>query len=85
MEDFVKWHCGDNNTILTSEHRNLLSVAFKNVVGAKRSSWRVISSLESKETNPAQAEFAKQYKVQIENELDETCKVVLVSVSLSSC
>ena len=28
--------------------RNLLSVAYKNVVGARRSSWRVISSIEQK-------------------------------------
>lgn len=27
---------------LTNEERNLLSVAYKNVVGARRSSWRVI-------------------------------------------
>jgi 14-3-3 protein beta/theta/zeta len=33
---------------LASEERNLLSVAYKNVVGARRSSWRVISSIESK-------------------------------------
>merc|ERR1719245_1242031 len=33
---------------LSNEERNLLSVAYKNVVGARRSSWRVISSIESK-------------------------------------
>ena len=33
---------------LTTEERNLLSVAYKNIVGAKRSSWRVISSIENK-------------------------------------
>ena len=33
---------------LSNEERNLLSVAFKNVVGARRSSWRVISSIEQK-------------------------------------
>ncbi|KAI3358624.1 hypothetical protein L3Q82_015038, partial [Scortum barcoo] len=33
---------------LSTEERNLLSVAYKNVVGARRSSWRVISSLEAK-------------------------------------
>lgn len=33
---------------LTNEERNLLSVAYKNVVGSRRSSWRVISSIEQK-------------------------------------
>ena len=36
------------NSTLSSEERNLLSVAYKNIVGAKRSSWRVISSIEQK-------------------------------------
>lgn len=31
---------------LSNEERNLLSVAYKNVVGARRSSWKVISSIE---------------------------------------
>ncbi|MCP6497677.1 14-3-3 family protein, partial [Klebsiella pneumoniae] len=36
------------NEPLSNEDRNLLSVAYKNVVGARRSSWRVISSIEQK-------------------------------------
>ena len=31
---------------LTDEERNLLSVTYKNVVGTRRSAWRVIASLE---------------------------------------
>lgn len=34
---------------LTVEERNLLSVAYKNVIGARRASWRIISSVEHKE------------------------------------
>lgn len=36
---------------LTAEERNLLSVTCKNVIGARRASWRRISSLEQKEGN----------------------------------
>jgi 14-3-3 protein beta/theta/zeta len=33
---------------LSNDERNLFSVAYKNVAGAHRSSWRVISSIEQK-------------------------------------
>ena len=38
-----------SNVELTVEERNLLSVAYKNVIGARRASWRIISSIEQKE------------------------------------
>ena len=37
------------NLELTVEERNLISVAYKNVIGARRASWRIISSIEQKE------------------------------------
>jgi 14-3-3 protein epsilon len=38
------------------QERNLLSVAYKNVVGARRASWRVLSSIESKEKEKGDGE-----------------------------
>ena len=66
---------------LTADQRNLLSVAYKNVVGARRSAWRVISSLEQKYTDERQAQ-AKEYREEIEKELNEVCNEVLVSIIL---
>lgn len=60
---------------LTTEERNLLSVAYKNIVGAKRSSWRVISSIEQKATE--KEELAREYRKKIEVELHEVCNEVL--------
>jgi len=63
---------------LTNEERNLLSVAYKNVVGARRSSWRVISSIEQKtEGNEKKQVMAREYKEKVEKELKDICKDVL--------
>ncbi|ESN95929.1 hypothetical protein HELRODRAFT_114528 [Helobdella robusta] len=63
---------------LTNEERNLLSVAYKNVVGMRRSSWRVISSIEQKlEGNEKKTKMAKSYRETIEKELRDVCQVVL--------
>ncbi|XP_072371436.1 14-3-3 protein beta/alpha-1-like isoform X2 [Scyliorhinus torazame] len=63
---------------LSNEERNLLSVAYKNVVGARRSSWRVISSIEQKaESNEKKKELAKAYREKIEKELQDICNDVL--------
>ncbi|XP_062865346.1 14-3-3 protein zeta/delta [Trichomycterus rosablanca] len=62
---------------LTDEERNLLSVAYKNVVGARRSSWRVISSIEQKTEGSDKQQMAKEYREKIEGELQSICKDVL--------
>jgi len=61
---------------LTNEERNLLSVAYKNVVGARRSSWRVLSSIEQKEKAEG-ADLTKSYRSDVEKELAEICEKVL--------
>lgn len=65
---------------LSNEERNLLSVAYKNVVGARRSSWRVITSIEQKtDGNEKKQQMAKEYREKIETELQDICNDVLVS------
>lgn len=63
---------------LTSEERNLLSVAYKNVVGARRSAWRILSAIETKTDG-----VVIEYRGTVEKELKDICKEVLVSLSLS--
>ncbi|XP_037277968.1 tyrosine 3-monooxygenase/tryptophan 5-monooxygenase activation protein zeta isoform X2 [Amblyomma americanum] len=63
---------------LSNEERNLLSVAYKNVVGARRSSWRVISSIEQKtEGSERKQQMAREYREKVEKELREICYDVL--------
>lgn len=65
---------------LSVEERNLLSVAFKNVIGARRAAWRIISSIEQKEEhtgNDKNASVNREYRERIEKELSDICKDVL--------
>ncbi|XP_028810088.1 14-3-3 protein beta/alpha-1-like [Denticeps clupeoides] len=67
---------------LSNEERNLLSVAYKNVVGARRSAWRVISSIEQKtEGNDKKLQMVKEYREKVETELREICNEVLELLS----
>jgi len=65
---------------LTVEERNLLSVAYKNVIGARRASWRIISSIEQKEENKgneAHVAAIKEYRTKVEKELNDICGDIL--------
>ncbi|CAN4115696.1 unnamed protein product [Withania somnifera] len=65
---------------LTVEERNLLSVAYKNVIGARRASWRIISSIEQKEESRGNEEHVKcikEYRSKIESELSNICCGIL--------
>merc|ERR1712172_218847 len=61
---------------LTVEERNLLSVAYKNVIGSRRASWRVITSIEQK-GDADKMSIIKDYKAKIETELVEICDDIL--------
>ena len=65
---------------LSLEERNLLSVAYKNVVGARRASLRIIGSIEAKEQQKADGEKAglvSAYKSKVSTELDSICTDIL--------
>ena len=65
---------------LTVEERNLLSVAYKNVIGARRASWRIVSSIEQREEskgNEEHVKLIKPYREKVESELTKIADDVL--------
>ncbi|WZZ91665.1 hypothetical protein YC2023_120244 [Brassica napus] len=60
--------------------RNLLSVAYKNVIGSLRAALRIVSSIEQKEEsrkNEEHAALVKDYRSKVEAELSSVCSGIL--------
>ncbi|CAA3002344.1 14-3-3 [Olea europaea subsp. europaea] len=65
---------------LTVEERNLVSVGYKNVIGARRASWRILSSIEQKEESKGHEQNVKRiksYRQRVEDELTKICNDIL--------
>jgi 14-3-3 protein epsilon len=65
---------------LSVEERNLLSVAYKNVVGSRRASLRIISSIEQKEESRGKEDHlvrVRSYRKKVEKELNDVCGNIL--------
>jgi len=78
-EDMVEYmkKVAHNQQELSVEERNLLSVAYKNVIGSRRSSWRILSSILQKQNETAYATHAQTLQKKIEEELTTLCNDVL--------
>ncbi|KAF6780042.1 hypothetical protein AHF37_01468 [Paragonimus kellicotti] len=62
---------------LGNEERNLLSVAYKNVVGARRSAWRMVSSPTKPDLSEGKLKCATEYRTRMAKELNDICNEVL--------
>jgi len=81
MVDAMKTLCKLDAVELSIEERNLLSVGYKNVIGARRASWRILSSIEDKErmkSNEANSGQIKVYRAKVEKELNDICEEILM-------
>merc|ERR1712066_519354 len=79
MADYME-QVGKMPEELSTEERNLLSVAYKNAVGSRRAAWRIITSVEQKEKtkgNEEQASYAKEYCLKVEGELQKICDTII--------
>ena len=68
--------------LLDRKERLLFSVAYKNVVGAKRSAYRIVSSITTKEQNKAHQSISKAYQKEIVAEQEELCNEALELIDI---
>ncbi|CAA0840449.1 14-3-3-like protein GF14 omicron [Striga hermonthica] len=65
---------------LNIEERNLLSSAYKRMIGARRASWRILSSKVKKEENKGHEQNVKRiksYRRRVEDELTKMCMDII--------
>jgi 14-3-3 protein epsilon len=77
MVNFLKPVLDAKGGEVSSDERNLLSVAFKNLISSKRTAWRTISAIEQ---NPKYSKFGDSlaaYKKKIEEALYKDCENII--------
>ena len=77
MVDYLALVLDQKGGDVTADERNLLSVAFKNLISSKRAACRTIAAIEQ---NPKYSKFSDalaQYKATIENQLTSDCEKVV--------
>ena len=68
----------------TQDERNLMSIAFKNLVTPKRTTWRTILAVEQStntDSNSSQMAAIAKYKAVIEERLHKDCEEIVQVVS----
>ncbi|XP_037418929.1 putative 14-3-3-like protein GF14-H [Triticum dicoccoides] len=68
---------------MSAKERHLFSVGFKNTIGARRASWRILSSLEQKVAVGEQAgQMISVYRTKVEDELRMVCNEILSIIAI---
>ena len=65
---------------VTSDERNLLSVAFKNLISSQRAACRTIGAIEQNPKYSKHADALQNYKRTIESELCANCERVIKAI-----
>ena len=77
MVDFLAKVLEAKGADLSSDERNLLSVAFKNLISSKRAACRTISAIEQNPKYSKYSDALATYKQSIETKLGEDCQRVI--------
>ena len=79
LEEMVKTKTED----LSSDERNLLSIAYKNTISLDRQAIRTLLAYESKEAKKAESpylEYIREYKAKVQKELEDLCNKINATI-----
>jgi 14-3-3 protein epsilon len=79
LEEMVKMKSND----LTSDERNLLSIAYKNTISLDRQAIRTLLAYESKESKKSESpylDYIKEYKNKVQKELEGLCNKINTTI-----
>ena len=77
MVDFLKEIVKEKSEDLSVEERNLLSVGFKNLIGARRTAFRTVAAIENNKKYEEYSARCREYKQKIEKELVDICEDII--------
>ena len=80
MVDFLAKVLDTKGAEVSSDERNLLSVAFKNLISSKRAACRTIAAIEQNPKYSKYADALATYKASIEGKLNNDCKQVIETI-----
>jgi 14-3-3 protein epsilon len=83
MSEFLEELLKTRDTDLTSDERNLLSIAYKSTVSSRRTAYRTIIAYENKEKKKDNSTFLPyimEYKKKIEQELTKICTGIINNI-----
>ena len=77
MVDFLAKVLDTKGPEVSSDERNLLSVAFKNLISSKRAACRTIAAIEQNPKYTKYADALAKYKASIEKKLTDDCQFII--------
>jgi 14-3-3 protein epsilon len=81
MVDFLAKVLDTKGAEVSSDERNLLSVAFKNLISSKRAACRTIAAIEQNPKYQKYADALSSYKASIEGKLNKDCQNVIDTIN----
>ena len=83
MVEYLKVVIEQKGADMSVDERSLLSVAFKNLVSAKRTAWRTVVAVHANQKYATYASSIIEYKLKLEDALYEECSNIISLIQLN--